>query len=73
MSQIASELNLYVRDVIANPSVFFHHYKNILIQSQYPVPLQRRASFITDILDCQLPCLLTDDERRDMLFYICCD
>ena len=39
MSQIASELNFSVRDVIANPSLFYH-YKNILIQSHYPEPQQ---------------------------------
>ena len=31
------------------------------------------AAFIVDVLDNDVPCILTDVEQYDILYYLCCE
>ena len=72
VSLILRDLNGSVHDMVRRPSLLLN-FKNILIHSQFPDPSVRSAAFIIDILDNDVPCLLTDMEQYDILYYLCCD
>ena len=61
-----------VHDMIRVPSLL-KKLKTKLIQSQFPDPLQRTGAFVHDILDSEDECILSDAERADILFYLCCE
>ena len=61
-----------VHDVIRTPSLF-NNLKTKLYHQQFPDPLLRTGAFIHDILDCADGCILSDAERSDILFYMCCE
>ena len=69
---ILRDFNVSVHDMVRTPTLFYQ-YQFHLIQSQFPDSTAHIASFIVDILDNDLPCILTDAEQYDILSYLCCD